>query len=91
MANSLADIVLITPSSSSILSVELRPEDYLHALYQKLLPFLDRDPMLKSILRTKTAEALLLAPARIPEIGWWEDLLQEENNTNENVGNLAQD
>ena len=79
MANALADTVLLTSSSLNILSFQLRPEDYLHALYQKLLPFLEQDPMLKSILRAKTAEALVLAPARLPEFSWQEDMLQDEN------------
>ncbi|PLB55605.1 hypothetical protein P170DRAFT_433115 [Aspergillus steynii IBT 23096] len=74
VANSLADTVLFASSSNR--SFQLRPEDYLHALYQKLLPFLDQDPMLKSILRAKTAEALVLAPARLPEIAWQEDMLR---------------
>jgi hypothetical protein len=34
-------------------------------LYQKILPFLEHDPMLNSILRAKTAEALVMAPARL--------------------------
>lgn len=34
--------------------------------------------MLKSILRAKTAEALVLAPARVPGIGSQEDMLQDE-------------
>ncbi|KAK1143273.1 hypothetical protein N8T08_006800 [Aspergillus melleus] len=79
VANSLADTVLLTSSSLNTLSFQLRPEDYLHALYQKLLPFLEQDPMLKSILRAKTAEALVLAPARLPEFSWQEDMLQDES------------
>lgn len=44
---------------------ELAPQDFLHALYQKLLPFLEQDSVLKSILRSKTAEVLVSAPARL--------------------------
>lgn len=37
----------------------------MHALYQKLLPFLEQDEVLNSILRNKTAEVLVMAPARL--------------------------
>ncbi|KAI9046332.1 putative C6 transcription factor [Aspergillus affinis] len=91
VANSLADTVLLTSPSLHLLSFQLRPEDYLHALYQKLLPFLDQDPMLKSILRAKTAEALVLAPARLPEFSWQEDMLRDENILDDCLNpNLAQ-
>lgn len=64
VTNSLADVVLYT---SPVPSYDLRlgPQDFLHALYQKLLPFLEQDAMLKSILHAKTAEALVAAPARL--------------------------
>ncbi|KAL4895046.1 C6 transcription factor [Aspergillus ambiguus] len=58
VANSLADTVLYTSSGSSGAAFELRPQDFLHALYHRLTPFLDQDPLLKSILHAKTAEAL---------------------------------
>ncbi|KAJ6028625.1 hypothetical protein N7540_004201 [Penicillium herquei] len=64
VANSLADTVLLT-SAGSHPGFELAPQDFLHALYQKLLPFLEQDPILKSILRNKTAEVLVTAPARL--------------------------
>ncbi|KAE8392867.1 hypothetical protein BDV23DRAFT_181281 [Aspergillus alliaceus] len=64
VTNSLADIVLCTPSISSY-AFRLGPQDFLHALYQKLLPFLEQDSMLKSMLHAKTAEALVTAPARL--------------------------
>jgi hypothetical protein len=64
VANSLADTVLLTSSGASSRLV-LGPQDFLHALYQKIVPFLDQDDMLKSILRAKTAEALVTAPARL--------------------------
>ncbi|KAE8421724.1 hypothetical protein BDV36DRAFT_43040 [Aspergillus pseudocaelatus] len=64
VTNSLADIVLYTPSVPSY-DLRLGPQDFLHALYQKLLPFLEQDAMLKSILHAKTAEALVTAPARL--------------------------
>ncbi|KAI2686111.1 hypothetical protein CBS147333_4610 [Penicillium roqueforti] len=68
VANSLADTVLL--SSHKISSrLELGPQDFLHALYQKIDPFLEQDTMLKSILRAKTAEALVAAPARLLTIG----------------------
>lgn len=44
---------------------ELGPQDFLHALYQKIVPFLEQDRMLLGILRAKTAEALVTAPARL--------------------------
>ncbi|KAE8339763.1 hypothetical protein BDV24DRAFT_72524 [Aspergillus arachidicola] len=64
VTNSLADVVLYTPSVPSH-EHRLGPHDFLHALYQKLLPFLEQDVMLKSILYAKTAEALVTAPARL--------------------------
>ena len=64
VVNSLADTVLL--SSHTISSrLELGPQDFLHALYQKIDPFLEQDTLLKSILRAKTAEALVAAPARL--------------------------
>ncbi|RHZ63366.1 hypothetical protein CDV55_107060 [Aspergillus turcosus] len=65
VANSLADTVIYTPPSSLSNALQVGPQDFLHALYQKILPFLEHDPMLKSILRAKTAEALVMAPARL--------------------------
>lgn len=65
VANSLADTVIYTPPSSLSNALQVGPQDLLHALYQKILPFLQHDPMLKSILRAKTAEALVMAPARL--------------------------
>ncbi|KAJ5089887.1 hypothetical protein N7532_008571 [Penicillium argentinense] len=64
VANSLADTVLLTASSHHS-SFQHAPQDFLHALYQKLSPFLEQDPILNSILRTKTAEVLVMAPARL--------------------------
>lgn len=64
VANSLADTVLLTPSASHP-RFELGPQDFLHALYQKLSPFLEQDEVLNSILRIKTAEVLVMAPARL--------------------------
>ncbi|KAL5366218.1 C6 transcription factor [Aspergillus floccosus] len=64
VANSLADTVLYTSALSGE-TFRLRPQDFLHALYQRLVPFLDQDPLLKSILHAKTAEALVKAPARL--------------------------
>ncbi|KAJ5383906.1 hypothetical protein N7517_001817 [Penicillium concentricum] len=68
VANSLADTVLLSPQRRSS-RLELGPQDFLHALYQKIVPFLEQDTMLKSILRAKTAEALVAAPARLLTIG----------------------
>ncbi|RHZ50908.1 putative C6 transcription factor [Aspergillus thermomutatus] len=65
VANSLADIVIYTPPRSFSNALQAGPQDLLHALYQKILPFLEQDPVLKSILRAKTAEALVMAPARL--------------------------
>jgi hypothetical protein len=64
VANSLADTVLLSPRKISS-RLELGPPDFLHALYQKIVPFLEQDAMLNSILRAKTAEALVAAPARL--------------------------
>ncbi|KAJ5105406.1 hypothetical protein NUU61_002753, partial [Penicillium alfredii] len=71
VANSLADTVLFT-SATCHSGFELGPQDFLHALYQKLLPFLEQDSVLKSILRAKTAEILVMAPARLltTELGY---------------------
>ncbi|KAF9888161.1 hypothetical protein FE257_009156 [Aspergillus nanangensis] len=65
VANSLADTVLYTASRSSSPNFEVGPQDFLHALYQRILPFLEQDELLKSILHAKTAEALVMAPARL--------------------------
>jgi hypothetical protein len=65
VANSLADTVIYTPPTSLSNALQVGPQDFLHALYQKILPFLEHDPMLKTILRAKTAEALVMAPARL--------------------------
>lgn len=54
------------------------PQDLLHALYQKLLPFLEQEQMLKSILHFKTAEALVKAPARTLRFGANERRFVEE-------------
>lgn len=64
VANSLADTVLLNLSRTNS-RLELGPQDFLHALYQKIDPFLDQDNMMKSMLRAKTAEALITAPARL--------------------------
>ncbi|KAJ5267163.1 hypothetical protein N7478_009971 [Penicillium angulare] len=64
VANSLADTVLLI-SVKSQPGFELGSQDFLHALYQKMLPFLEQDNVLKTILRNKTAEALITAPARL--------------------------
>ncbi|KAE8149514.1 hypothetical protein BDV25DRAFT_125246 [Aspergillus avenaceus] len=63
VTNSLADVVLYIPSVPT--NIQFGPQDFLHALYQKLLPFLEQDSMLKSILHAKTAEALVTSPARL--------------------------
>ncbi|KGO57087.1 hypothetical protein PEX2_004420 [Penicillium expansum] len=68
VANSLADTVILSPHKISS-RLELGPQDFLHALYQKIAPFLEQDTMLKSIIRAKTAEALVAAPARLLTIG----------------------
>lgn len=64
VANSLADTALLA-SDWSHTGFELGPRDFLHALYQKLIPFLGQDAVLNSILRNKTAEVLVMAPARL--------------------------
>jgi hypothetical protein len=81
VTNSLADVVLYTPSVLSY-DFQLGPQDYLHALYQKLLPFLEQDPMLKSILHAKTAEALVTAPARLLTF-YGERIGEDEGDMNE--------
>ncbi|OJJ77807.1 hypothetical protein ASPBRDRAFT_112642 [Aspergillus brasiliensis CBS 101740] len=70
IANSLADTVLLTPPVSTYSAFHLGPHDFLHALYQKLLPFLEQDLVLKSILHSKTAEALVKAPARLLSLNY---------------------
>ncbi|OQD83620.1 hypothetical protein PENANT_c016G07202 [Penicillium antarcticum] len=64
VANSLADTVLLK-SITTRNRRELGPHDFLHALYQKIVHFLEQDRMLLGILRAKTAEALVTAPARL--------------------------
>ncbi|OJK02340.1 hypothetical protein ASPACDRAFT_41165 [Aspergillus aculeatus ATCC 16872] len=70
VTNSLADTILLPGSSAVHSTLQWRPQDFLHALYQKLLPFLEQDPMLKALLRAKTAEALVKAPARLLGLGY---------------------
>lgn len=65
VANSLADTLLCNPAVSKDSCFRLGPQEFLHGLYQKLSPFLEQDPTLNSILRQKTAEALLRAPSRL--------------------------
>ncbi|GFG26942.1 maltose fermentation regulatory protein MAL13 [Aspergillus udagawae] len=65
VANSLADTVIYAPLALLSNALQVGPQDFLHALYQKILPFLEHDLMLKTILRAKTAEALVMAPARL--------------------------
>lgn len=79
VANSLADTVLYTPTALAQPGLQLRPQDFLHALYQKLLPFLEQDPMLKSILHTKTAEVLVQSPARLLSLGFVGEEYVEED------------
>lgn len=61
----------------------------MHALYQKLSPFLEQDEVLNSILRNKTAEVLVMAPARlltrqIGENGFeWQRLDKDKGRINE--------
>jgi len=88
VANSLADTILLTsPGVHS--GFELGPQDFLHALYQKLSPFLEQDEVLNSILRTKTAEVLVMAPARLlrRELGdsgfEWKQLGKDNSQINE--------
>ncbi|KAF7591810.1 hypothetical protein BBP40_001081 [Aspergillus hancockii] len=81
VTNSLADVVLLTPPVPSN-GFQFGPQHVLHALYQKLLPFLEQDPMLKSILRKKTAEALVTAPARLLTVCDGSQL-EDEDVTNE--------
>lgn len=64
IASTLADTILLT-SATSYSAREFGPQDFLHALYQKLLPSLEQDSVLKSNLRSKMAEALVTAPARL--------------------------
>lgn len=64
IASTLADTILLT-SATSYSAREFGPQDFLHALYQKLLPSLEQDSLLKSNLRSKMAEALVTAPARL--------------------------
>ncbi|KNG86788.1 C6 transcription factor [Aspergillus nomiae NRRL 13137] len=78
VTNSLADVVLYTPSVSSY-ELRLGPQDFLHALYQKLLPFLEQDAMLKSILHAKTAEALVTAPARL--LRFYDEQIADDEST----------
>ncbi|KAJ5173115.1 hypothetical protein N7492_005708 [Penicillium capsulatum] len=63
VANSLGDVLLASNQSQP--RFEFGPQDFLHALYQKLLPFLEQDPALKFVLQAKTAEVLVMAPARL--------------------------
>lgn len=68
---------------------EFGPPDFLHALYQKLLPFLEQDPVLDSILRAKTAEVLVLTPARLLTTEVYTDwyLQVHRGDHNDNKGN----
>ena len=51
----------------------------MHGLYQKISPLLELDPCFNSMLREKTAEALVRTPARLWEIDitmWSEDAIE---------------
>ncbi|KAL2834620.1 hypothetical protein BJY01DRAFT_259489 [Aspergillus pseudoustus] len=64
IASTLADTILLTPTTSH-LGCEFGPQDFLHALYQKLLPSLEQDLLLKSNLHSKMAKVLVVAPNRL--------------------------
>ncbi|EED23343.1 C6 transcription factor, putative [Talaromyces stipitatus ATCC 10500] len=64
VANTLADTLLCNPALVEQSTLQFGPYDFLHGLYQKILPFLHSDDTLNSILREKTAETLLRAPSR---------------------------
>ncbi|KAL1882581.1 hypothetical protein Plec18167_002998 [Paecilomyces lecythidis] len=81
VANSLADTLLCNPTVSADSCFRLGPQEFLHGLYQKLAPFLEQDPILNSILRQKTAEALLRAPSRLWTLdveSAYEDVMDDE-------------
>ncbi|QKX58696.1 uncharacterized protein TRUGW13939_05823 [Talaromyces rugulosus] len=65
IANTLADTLLCNSILTDSTTLQCGPYDFLHALYQKLHPFLYLDHTLDSILREKTAQALLCAPSRL--------------------------
>ena len=73
----------------------MRPHDFLYALYQKLLPFLEQDFMLKSILHSKTAEALVKAPARLLRLNYdpwsFDNDTDDAYNTGEEVDSPEED
>lgn len=73
----------------------MRPHDFLHALYQKLLPFLEQDFMLKSILHSKTAKALVKAPARLLRLNYdpwsFDNDTDDAYNTGEEVDSPEED
>lgn len=76
MANTLADTLLCGPALSEQSTLHFGPYDFLHGIYTKILPFLRSDDALNSILREKTAEALLRAPSRLRTLSLpdlWED------------------
>ncbi|GAQ42282.1 hypothetical protein AtubIFM55763_003521 [Aspergillus tubingensis] len=95
IANSLADTVLLTPCVPTCSDFQMRPHDFLHALYQKLLPFLEQDFMLKSILHSKTAEALVKAPARLLRLNYdpwsFDNDTDDAYNTGEEVDSPEED
>ncbi|CRG84103.1 putative sucrose utilization protein SUC1 [Talaromyces islandicus] len=65
IANVLADTLLCSSVFADNTTLQCGPYELLHALYQKLHPFLYLDQTLDSILREKTGQAFLCAPSRL--------------------------
>ncbi|KAH8704973.1 hypothetical protein BGW36DRAFT_286595 [Talaromyces proteolyticus] len=63
IANTLADSLLCNSVPAETTTLRCGPYEFLHALYQKIHPFIYLDTTLDTILREKTAQALLRAPS----------------------------
>lgn len=88
VANALADTLLCSSALSGSSTLCFGPHEFLHGLYQKLQPFLIQDHTLDSILREKTAQALLSVPSRLWNLSLEQptelDTVSTMNTTNEN-------
>lgn len=78
VTNSLADVILCNPKLSERENRRLGPVDYLHGLYQTVSPLLELDPCFNSVLREKTAEALIRAPTRFWDLGF-DEISEDED------------
>jgi hypothetical protein len=64
--------------------------DFLHGLYQRISPLLELDPCFNSVLREKTAEALVREPTRFWDFGF-DEVSEDEVAGSQSGGTARQD